>query len=96
MLPIDPDDPTFPTAHGSYGLTKRQYLAGIAMQGLLASGDAENEHPHKVACYAVECADFLIRALNGENSEEPEEEFSVPIPGDPDYYDPNVWNGFSR
>lgn len=82
-LPIDGDDPAFPNGFGCYGLTRRQYFAAIAMQGLLASGDAQNEHPSRVALYAVECADFLIRSLNGV---EPDiKEFSVPIPGDPDY-----------
>lgn len=44
------------------GLTKREYFAAMAMQGLCA-----NPHPGsitKVAKMSVECADELIKQLN--------------------------------
>ena len=47
---------------GSTGLTKREYFAAIALQGLLASDlDASVED---FATSAVKCADVLIDALN--------------------------------
>lgn len=54
----------------SGGLNKREYIAAIAMQGLLASGSKSSE---SIALQAVECADALIKALN-----------EVPIPEDED------------
>lgn len=46
------------------GLSKREYFAAAALQGMLASGDGEEEHPTRIAEYAVECADALLKALS--------------------------------
>jgi len=47
-----------------YGLSKREYFAVMAMQGLLsADNQAMN---HILAKYSVDMADELIAALNGE------------------------------
>lgn len=53
------------------GLTKREYFAALAMQGLLAA-DAPADavdlwKPRLLGTLAVERADALIAALNGEN-----------------------------
>ena len=42
----------------SYGLTKREYFAAMAMQGLLAA------HSDCEIYYAVQLSDALIAALN--------------------------------
>lgn len=54
----------FPTGcPADRGLTKREYFAAVAMQGLLAS-DAEGFDDHwSKAEYAVLCADALIAEL---------------------------------
>ncbi len=48
-----------------YGLTKREYFAAMAMQGLLASNNDNFTKP--LAEYSVEKADQLINALNNLN-----------------------------
>lgn len=56
----------------SYGLTKHEYLASAAMQGLLSDGyreirDGETEIKYDhIALVAVRQADALIAALNAE------------------------------
>jgi hypothetical protein len=45
------------------GLTKREYFAVMALQGLLASNTAPPS-PMAAAYDAVNCADALIEALN--------------------------------
>jgi hypothetical protein len=57
------------------GLTKREYYAGLAMQGILAqvSGSEESRdkytvnsgwiHPETVAKASVQCADSLLKVL---------------------------------
>lgn len=48
------------------GLTKREYFAGVAMQGLIA-GDGTGTLPYlSAAAFAVKYADALIEALNKE------------------------------
>lgn len=44
------------------GLTKREYFAAMAMQGLLAGrySDLESE---EISCKSVECADYLLSEL---------------------------------
>lgn len=51
------------------GLTKREYFAALALQGLLSG--PKNESPGTAAARAVQCADALIDALgkSGESSE---------------------------
>jgi len=48
------------------GLTKREYFAGLAMQGLTAAGYSECRSTHlpRIAELATEQADALIEALN--------------------------------
>jgi len=57
------DEPAIPVmddgGYGQhYGLTKREYFAGLAMQGLLANGDYEG-----VESAAVVKADALLKEL---------------------------------
>lgn len=53
------------------GLTKREYFAGLAMQGMLASDNAEIVNHDKISEWAVYQADSLIRALNDQIDEKP-------------------------
>ena len=56
----------FPVAWGSappiLGMTKREYFAAMAMQGLIATG-REQTAPWGLAHDAVCCADSLLAAL---------------------------------
>lgn len=54
------------TLAGALGLTKREYFAAAALQGLLSNGglNAEQVSSEKFAQWAVEQADDLIKALN--------------------------------
>jgi hypothetical protein len=52
------------------GLSKREYFAAMAMQGLLASKKAL-ESPESIAIDAVHAADALILNLNKSESELP-------------------------
>lgn len=71
-MKINKYDPAFPTddyfdekiTNTLPGLTKREYFASLALQGILSAGDAESDPPHILAEYAVECAERLIDALN--------------------------------
>lgn len=45
------------------GLTKREYFAGLALQGLLASGRRATDEPWKIAEAAVKQADYVISEL---------------------------------
>lgn len=58
------DQITFPVLEG--GLTKREYFAGLAMQGLLANQyvGGNGQPVLNIAIDAVEYADALIEALN--------------------------------
>ena len=57
------DAPAFPQSKdvGWHGLTKREYFAAVALQGLLAKGDAGLESD---AEKAVQWANWLIQELN--------------------------------
>lgn len=61
-----PTDPAFPqdmASHGSFpGLTKREYFAAIAMQGMLTKL-ADGITTKAIIWTAIECADFLITEL---------------------------------
>lgn len=48
------------------GLTKREYFAAMAMQGLLAKHGDDDYQAEQIAGYAVAHADALLKAL--ENS----------------------------
>ncbi len=49
-----------------YGLTKREYMAGMIIQGLCA-GMSEFESPVANVNYAIELADCLLESLNKES-----------------------------
>lgn len=53
---------------GTGGLTKREWFAGLAMQGVLAGPDSPNFEDDSVARSAVDLADALIAALNEEEA----------------------------
>lgn len=64
---IDKDHAAFACAnhtHLQYGLTKREYFAGLAMQGLLSEGSTGSFED--IAKESVKFADELIKALNNE------------------------------
>lgn len=70
-IPNDSTAPLFASVkasadYASDGLTKREYFAAIAMQGLLACESNNNESYARIAEWAVKHADALITALNGE------------------------------
>lgn len=47
------------------GLTKREYLAGLAMQGICANPTTDiKPHGEAIAIIAVECADALLKELS--------------------------------
>lgn len=46
------------------GLTKREYFAALAMQGVTAEGPASTAWIDEIAAKSVEMADALIEALN--------------------------------
>ncbi|GEM_PF-4494362 len=54
-------DSAFPSYPFSTGLSRREYFAGLAMQGLLAGGYSSS---HLTAVQAVNCADSLLAELN--------------------------------
>lgn len=72
MTSTRPNDTAFPlknepNCNDYEGLTKREYFAGLALQGILAACSHDPEvggQPHEFAEYAVECAERLINALN--------------------------------
>ena len=53
-----------------YGLTKREYFAAMAMQGLMARENALRLHGSDASSIAVKRADALIDALNKDEGEE--------------------------
>lgn len=53
-----------PQHHDYLGLTKREYFAARAMQGLLSDGAFGGTGSPKIAAWAVDQADELIKALN--------------------------------
>ena len=66
----NPDDFAFACVDGNShlqeGLTKREYFAAMAMQGILSSDINTNLSIGTVTEYAVRQADSLIKALNNE------------------------------
>jgi hypothetical protein len=63
------NDNAFPSSPEKYepefGLTKRELIAAMAMQGLLAT-PGEYEHAKTIAQWAVDQADALIERLNAD------------------------------
>jgi hypothetical protein len=71
------DDSAFPIFDSSgehflkhRGLSKREYFAALALQGMLSnpSLDGEEYTPNLNACLAIEAADILIYRLNKTNT----------------------------
>jgi len=61
---IEPYHPVYnSTNYPHNGLTKREYFAALAMQGLLTRNEA-GRNETLIAGDAVSCADELIRILN--------------------------------
>lgn len=68
----NPNDPSQPTIENGingevtqgFGLTKREYFAALALQGLSANSFHKNLSPDSVAKWSVKCADSLINELN--------------------------------
>jgi hypothetical protein len=54
---------TNPNSPVTHGLTKREYFAAMAMQGLLTESQVLDNHD-KFAKFAVQAADALIAELN--------------------------------
>lgn len=48
----------------TYGLTKREYFAAMALQGLLANQNLTNIDDATIAMTCIDAADALINALN--------------------------------
>ncbi len=66
--PISPNP--IGTLDSQRGLTKREYFAGLAMQGIL-SNEIYNKSPEKaelIGFYAVAHADALLKALEEKES----------------------------
>lgn len=61
---IDRIDEGYYDDHG-YGLTKREYAAIKAMQGLLSDSDYV-KRADKVVAHSIALADLLLEALNNE------------------------------
>ena len=50
----------------TFGLTKREYFAALAMQGYMANKYTPHQNPEYIADYAVECAEALLAELEKE------------------------------
>lgn len=58
--------------NGRPGLTKREYFAGLAMQGYCAAGEGTwATHESRLAELSVKCADALIKELDSSEGKEP-------------------------
>lgn len=62
------NDTAFPVVHSGggvqyYGLGKRELLAAMAMQGMLANPEGGDRHQDLIADYAVSYADALLAEL---------------------------------
>lgn len=58
--------------HGANGLTKREYFAALAMQGLCVNAGRnghEFKYPKKIAQTAIEVADNLLSELEKEEKQ---------------------------
>lgn len=60
----------YPVPENQYseGLTKREYFAGIALQGLISNGNYDLKNKcHQYAIDAIKLADALLNELNNIN-----------------------------
>jgi hypothetical protein len=55
---------TYTINSAQYGLTKREYFAAMAMQGISANGVFAGKHLKTIAEWSVNQADALIEELN--------------------------------
>lgn len=53
----------------TFGLTKREHFAALAMQAIYSKVDPELANPQGIAQLAVQAADDLINALNEKPNE---------------------------
>ena len=60
-LPIPPTGQK--PKEGDEGLTKREYFAICAMQGMLSQSFSWTQLPDKCASIAIDCADSLLKRL---------------------------------
>lgn len=51
------------TQYKTTGLTKREYFAGLALQGVLSNSDTYNLSPETAASHCIACADALLSEL---------------------------------
>lgn len=62
------DETAFPIVRDGYieqtGLSKREYFAGLAMQGVSAAGMERGYSGDTIAEFSVKCADALLKALD--------------------------------
>ena len=64
-FPVTPTDNSGQIGPTEYGLTKREWLAGMALQGILARSFGDS--PIKdLVCVSYEYADAMLRAGKGE------------------------------
>lgn len=66
--------PAFPVdnleaAFGSQGLSKREWFAGLAMQGMLCNPKNDRDSGDTLAEYSIEYADALLKAIESEPKE---------------------------
>lgn len=60
----NPKDPAFPTGGIYSGLSKREYFAGLALQGFISRGALAYDTSDIISVQSVVFADALIEALN--------------------------------
>ena len=65
IFPDDKENPQFNSVH--YGLTKREYFASAAMQGILAGYQGKPYFMERIVSDATGIADALISELNKNN-----------------------------
>lgn len=70
-MKTNPNDAAFSTSLREFGLTKLEYFAAAALQGLLANSSINWVSEDKVVRSALVCAKMLIDELN---EQEPEDE----------------------
>ena len=61
-----PINPTIDKNIRYHGLTKREYFAGLAMQGILANPSTNSARNVIIADVAITCADELLKQLEHE------------------------------
>lgn len=64
---INPDEPAFFVPDVSCGLTKREYFAAMALQGILSNAATTNVETSYIVQDARLFADELIKELNKDN-----------------------------